>query len=343
MVLTGGSSRRMGYDKATIQVEGKTIARRTAEMLGQFADPVIEVGPGYCGIEYVQEQPAGLGPLSALVQGWRSLVQRTGDKRDTIVLSCDMPDLSTKIIGELASRPSGVSAVPVIGGMQQPLCARWSVGDLENAISCLQGGSRAIGNIFGPSAELLDENFWDGKVPLSSFEDVDSPDDLYRKALAAPESCDTWTALSGHVLPVDQATRWCDSPGCGAVVTFCGTVRDHSPGREQVEELAYEAYEAPALRIMGEIAADARNRFSDIDRIAILHRLGRLEVGETAVVVAVSAPHRPSAFEACSWLIDTVKSQVPIWKYEKWAAGEDWSICDHVHPSPRTAGSSGGS
>jgi len=112
-------------------------------------------------------------------------------------------------------------------------------------------------------------------------------------------------------------------PGDGAVVTFDGCVRDHSHGRRTLY-LEYEAYESMALAKMAEIAADMHNKFA-VDGVAIVHRLGRLEIGETSVFIAVSSPHRPAAFEACRYAIDTLKKTVPIWKKEYFEDGAVWA------------------
>jgi MoaE-MoaD fusion protein len=112
-------------------------------------------------------------------------------------------------------------------------------------------------------------------------------------------------------------------PGDGAVVTFDGCVRDHSHGRRTLY-LEYEAYESMALAKMAEIAAEMHNKFP-IDSVAIVHRLGRLEIGETSVFIAVSSPHRPAAFEACRYAIDTLKKTVPIWKKEYFEDGAVWA------------------
>ncbi len=141
--------------------------------------------------------------------------------------------------------------------------------------------------------------------------------------LVPPAEGDAWIGLSRATLPTSAAVEWATLPRCGAVVTFAGTVRDHAEGREGVEALAYEAYEAPALARMAAVVDDARTRWPSIARVAVLHRLGPLEVGETAVVVVVSAPHRHDAFAAGGHVIDSVKETVPIWKYERWSGGED--------------------
>jgi len=118
--------------------------------------------------------------------------------------------------------------------------------------------------------------------------------------------------------------HWAVTPSCGAVVLFSGTVRDHAEGRSDVTSLTYEAYEEPARRRMIDIAADMRRRWTDLGRIALVHRTGALALTDSAVVVVVSAPHRPAAFEAARFAIDTLKDTVPIWKRETWADGSDW-------------------
>src|SRR5947208_10016074 len=109
----------------------------------------------------------------------------------------------------------------------------------------------------------------------------------------------------------------------GAVVTFDGCVRNQSHGRATLY-LDYEAYESMAVAKIREIAAELHAKFS-IDRVAIAHRLGRLEIGETSVFIAVSAPHRAAAFDACRFAIDTLKRTVPIWKKEYFEDGAVWA------------------
>lgn len=112
------------------------------------------------------------------------------------------------------------------------------------------------------------------------------------------------------------------APGDGAVVVFDGIVRNHSHGRETLY-LDYEAYEPMARRALEEIVAELRARYQ-VDAVALVHRLGRLEIGETSVLIAVSAPHRDAAFEACRHAIERVKRSVPIWKKEYFADGAVW-------------------
>jgi MoaE-MoaD fusion protein len=109
----------------------------------------------------------------------------------------------------------------------------------------------------------------------------------------------------------------------GAIVTFDGFVRNESHGRTTLH-LDYEAYESMAIAKMVGIGERIHEKFP-IHRVAIVHRLGRLEIGETSVYIAVSAPHRPAAFEACRYAIDTLKKTVPIWKKEYFSDGAVWA------------------
>jgi molybdopterin synthase catalytic subunit len=132
--------------------------------------------------------------------------------------------------------------------------------------------------------------------------------------------------------PIDHAvlTERVRSNRAGAVCTFLGTVREMT-GARRTSALEYEAYPEMAAKKMAELEAEARSRWPIID-VALVHRVGHLDLGEVSVVVAVSCPHRKQAFEACEWLIDTLKEVVPIWKKEVWADGtEEW-----VHPGIET-------
>ena len=119
-------------------------------------------------------------------------------------------------------------------------------------------------------------------------------------------------------------------PAAGAICTFVGTTRENNVGRK-VLRLEYEAYESMALSEIRKLAIEAGRRW-EITRIAITHRIGVVEIGETSVAIAVSAPHRAEAFEACRFAIDTLKEIVPIWKKEHFEGGEIWIGCQTSHP-----------
>jgi MoaE-MoaD fusion protein len=112
-------------------------------------------------------------------------------------------------------------------------------------------------------------------------------------------------------------------PGDGAVVVFDGIVRDNTRGRKTLY-LDYEAYEEMAMGQMQKLAREAGETFP-IDRVGIVHRLGRLEIGESSIVIVVTSAHRAAAFDACRWLIDTLKRTVPIWKKEHFSDGAVWT------------------
>jgi molybdopterin synthase catalytic subunit len=139
-----------------------------------------------------------------------------------------------------------------------------------------------------------------------------------------------WLALTAEPLPVGAAYEWAVLPSCGAVVLFSGTARDHADGRTDVVELTYEAYEEHVLPRFAAIAAEIRRSWPTTGRIAVLHRTGALALGESSVVIVVSAPHRAEAFEAARFGIDTLKATAPIWKQERWADGTDWALGAHV-------------
>lgn len=142
--------------------------------------------------------------------------------------------------------------------------------------------------------------------------------------LLPPVDQPTWVGLTDGDLPVSAAQRWTSTPGCGAVVTFTGIVRDHAEGRPGVNSLTYEAYEEQATSRMAGVVADARVRWPALVRVAALHRVGTLAVGEPAVVVTVGSAHRGDAFAAAAYCIDTLKATVPIWKLESWSGGQAW-------------------
>jgi molybdopterin synthase catalytic subunit len=122
--------------------------------------------------------------------------------------------------------------------------------------------------------------------------------------------------------PIDLAALQAAAPSDGALCLFAGVVRNENGGRP-VRYLEYEAYEEMAIPLMRQIAADARRQWP-VTAVRIVHRLGRLEIGEPSVAVAVVSPHRAEAFAACRFAIDTLKARVPIWKKEYYADGSAW-------------------
>ncbi|HUR49700.1 MAG TPA: molybdenum cofactor biosynthesis protein MoaE [Acidimicrobiales bacterium] len=151
--------------------------------------------------------------------------------------------------------------------------------------------------------------------------------------MAMPQG-DDWLGLHPGPLPVDEAIRWATLARCGATVSFTGTVRDHSENHDEVTALAYEAWEEQVHPVMAEVAEEARVKWPEVGRVAVLHRTGELRLGEAAVLVVASAPHRGEAFEAARYLIDETKARAPIWKKEIWAEGSEWSTPGSCEAGP---------
>jgi len=131
---------------------------------------------------------------------------------------------------------------------------------------------------------------------------------------------ETINAVVREAIDVAALSR-CE-PEDGALCVFTGVVRNHNDGKA-VSYLEYEGYEEMVRSIFEEIAEEARLKFG-VTRVRIVHRLGRMEIGDTSVAVAVSSPHRGEAFEACRFAIDTLKHKAPIWKKEFYADGSSW-------------------
>lgn len=163
--------------------------------------------------------------------------------------------------------------------------------------------------------------------------------DGYDAAVQPPVTADTWVDLTEADLPIGAVYEWCVRPDCGAIVLFSGIVRDHAVDdtgqmRDGVEQLTYEAYEAQTVPRFTAIAEETRRRWPAVRRIALLHRVGRLSLGESSVIAAVSSPHRPEAFAAARFAIDALKSTAPIWKHELWrdsdgVEGSAWGTGAH--------------
>ncbi len=140
-------------------------------------------------------------------------------------------------------------------------------------------------------------------------------------------------AITFAPLSIEFAYAKADATANGAVVMMSGMVREQTDGKPVVS-LEYQAYEPMALQVFYQIAADIRSTWSDVSRIVIHHRVGRLQIGEISVLVVIGSPHRAEAFDACRYAIDTLKHNAPIWKKEHWEDGSStWvsiGACDVV-------------
>lgn len=121
-------------------------------------------------------------------------------------------------------------------------------------------------------------------------------------------------------LSLEEVYALADDPVNGAIVVMSGMVRNNTDGKSVVA-LEYQAYEPMAIRIFQQIASEIRNQWKDVTHVVIHHRVGKLQIGEISVLIAVGCPHRTEAFEACKYAIDTLKHNAPIWKKEHWEDG----------------------
>jgi molybdopterin synthase catalytic subunit len=128
--------------------------------------------------------------------------------------------------------------------------------------------------------------------------------------------------VTPEVLRTEEAVAAVESPAAGAINVFLGVVRNNNLGRT-VDYLEYEAYPSMAEKVMRELATEAIGRF-ELEDCAVLHRTGRLEIGETSLLIAVSCGHRAASFEGGHWLVNEIKKRVPVWKKEVWGDGESW-------------------
>lgn len=184
LLLTGGASRRMGFDKALLAVDGVPNAVRLARVLDAVTEPALEVGPGVSGLTAVQETPRGAGPLVAVCAGARRL-RDAGHDGAVVVVACDLPFLTAEVVSGLCAWPGGGSVVPVVVGHAQPLCARWSPADLMAGELLVEAGERSMKALLTrPGITFPREREWAMPDVSRAFADVDSPADLKSLGLA---------------------------------------------------------------------------------------------------------------------------------------------------------------
>lgn len=173
----------MGFDKATMAIDGVPCAVRVGTLLRHVVADALEVGPGVSGLPAVQESSPGSGPLVALCGGVERL-RAAGIESPTLVVACDLPLLSEAVLRTLAEWPGKCSVVPVVDGHPQPLCARWSTTDLRAAIELAATGARSMRALLDrPGVELVDEARWPGRLDRRALADVDTPADLEQLGL----------------------------------------------------------------------------------------------------------------------------------------------------------------
>jgi molybdopterin-guanine dinucleotide biosynthesis protein A len=185
LLLTGGSSRRMGADKATLGLpDGSTWAATVARRLAAATHPVLEVGPGVSGLSHVTDRRPGSGPLAAVAGGAGELARR-GHAGAAVVVACDMPFVGEGLLRLLAGWPGTDSVVPVVAGVPQPLCCRLSPVALAAAGALVRSGIRSMRAALDAAPVVyLPEARWSPVASPRELLDVDTPDDARRLGLA---------------------------------------------------------------------------------------------------------------------------------------------------------------
>jgi molybdopterin-guanine dinucleotide biosynthesis protein A len=179
VLLTGGASSRMGSDKALLVVNGETLAARSARVLAAVCDPVIEVGPNVSGLPAVQEDPAGAGPLVALLAGAGAL----GDARPVVLLACDLPFVEPALLRLLVEWPGTGTVIPEVDGRLQYACARYGGATLDAAKVALRAGESSLRGVAGSGVETLTQSEWGAVADARAFADLDTPEDVQRLGL----------------------------------------------------------------------------------------------------------------------------------------------------------------
>jgi molybdopterin synthase catalytic subunit len=220
--------------------------------------------------------------------------------------------------GHTVELPEGTT----VGTLLELLCARLPERAPKDAFRGIAVGVNAE---YARASQVLYEGDEVGLLPPVSGGGTARPGTA-RLANALEESsgeANVFVGLTREAIDAEGIVAAAKSGEDGAVVVFDGIVRNHSRGRRTLH-LDYEAYEKMAVRQMRELGRKARERFG-VRQVTMVHRLGRLEIGETSVLIVVASAHRSAAFEACRWLIDSIKQIVPIWKRETFADGAVWA------------------
>jgi molybdopterin-guanine dinucleotide biosynthesis protein A/alkylated DNA repair dioxygenase AlkB len=185
VLLTGGGSRRMGFDKALLEVDGRRNAARVGAALSEVAAPVVEIGPGVSGLSALADERPGEGPLVATAAAGQALRAR-GHRGPVVVVACDLPFISAADLALLVGWPGSASVVPVVDGHPQPLCARWAEADVAAAADLVAAGEKSMmALVRRPGVLLVGPEHWSPGEARRIFADVDTPDDLRRWGLRA--------------------------------------------------------------------------------------------------------------------------------------------------------------
>jgi molybdenum cofactor guanylyltransferase len=186
ILLTGGRSRRMGVDKASLVADGETLAVRAGRRLAAVCSPSLEIGDGASGLPSLREAPPGSGPLAALAAAGTELRAR-GHRGSALLLAVDLPAVDESLLRWLRDRPGAPTAVPRVDGQLQQVCARYGADALLAAESLVVGGIRSLHELLDVvDHDVIDETEWAAVVGPDAFLDVDTPADAERFGLDRP-------------------------------------------------------------------------------------------------------------------------------------------------------------
>jgi molybdopterin-guanine dinucleotide biosynthesis protein A len=186
VLLTGGRSRRLGVDKASLLVDGESLAVRAGRRLAAVCAPAIEAGDGSSGLPSVRERPPGSGPLAALAAASWALRER-GHDGPALLLAVDLPAVDEPLLRWLRDRPGEPTAVPRVDGRLQLVCARYSGEALLAAASLVAGGVRSLHELLDVvDFDVVDEAEWRAVAGADAFADVDTPEDAKRLGIELP-------------------------------------------------------------------------------------------------------------------------------------------------------------
>jgi molybdenum cofactor guanylyltransferase len=186
ILLTGGRSRRLGVDKATLVVEGETLAVRSGRRLAAVCAPVIEVGDGRSGLPSVREDPPGAGPLAAVASAGAALRER-GHDGAALLLAVDLPVVDEPLLRWLRDRAGEPTAVPRVDGRLQLVCARYGGDALLAAGSLVAGGVRSLHELLDVvEFDVIEESEWRTVTDAGAFADVDTPEDATSLGIKLP-------------------------------------------------------------------------------------------------------------------------------------------------------------
>lgn len=344
-IFVGGQASRYGglpKGLLTTQAGTESLVARLVSIATKLDLDVVLVGahPAYAslGIPMIHDAPGASGPIAGL----SALIDHAGT-RPAIALACDMPHVTQELLARLVEAPPAAIVAAKRDGHWEPLFARYDPSLCREPLRrTIDAGRRALKSLLDDvGAQVLDLAPGEGRL----LHDWDTPEDRLEDAGPAStvqprgeRAAHPGTRIEEGPVCIADVITDVSHPAAGGIDVFVGLVRDHAEGRT-VDTLEYSAYVPMATRELATIAREIEARHAGV-RVAARHRIGRLCVGDVAVVCAASAPHREAAFVACREFIEALKQRVPIWKRETGPDGSAWVGWVDVRDaaSPREAG-----